>query len=186
MPVKSEPKRVVIAIPKPVLTSEVGRIPEILHEEDLHGPGLHARGAAFPGTDIYVELGHGTHYAWSATSAGSDLIDQRLELICDPGTPTTYTPGPANGQFYWYDGSCSRQMYERTDTEQALTSGAAPYPPQLITFHIERTIHGPVVGRGTAQHRRSTVTLDLVVIIEGGEQPLVEGHLYSLHGDNLW
>ena len=126
-------------------------IPEILHEEDLHGPGLHARGAAFPGTDIYVELGHGTHYAWSATSAGSDLIDQRLELICDPGTPTTYTPGPANGQFYWYDGSCSRQMYERTDTEQALTSGAAPYPPQLITFHIERTIHGPVVGRGTAQ-----------------------------------
>ena len=126
-------------------------IPEILHEEDLHGPGIHARGAAFPGTDIYVELGHGTHYAWSATSAGSDLIDQRLELICDPATPTTYTPGPANGQFYWYDGSCSHQMYERTDSEQALTSGAAPFPPQLITFHIERTIHGPVVGRGTAQ-----------------------------------
>lgn len=126
-------------------------IPEILHEEDLHGPGIHARGAAFPGTDIYVELGHGTQYAWSATSASSDLIDQRLELICNPATPTTFTPGPLDGQYYWYDGSCTHKMYERTDTEQALTSGAAPYPPQVITFHIERTIHGPVVGRGTAQ-----------------------------------
>src|SRR5438445_285406 len=89
--------------------------------------------------------------AANADSTTLPGIAQRLELVGDPGTPTTYTPGPANGQFYWYDGSCSHQMYERTDTEQALTSGAAPYPPQLITFHIERTIHGPVVGRGTAQ-----------------------------------
>lgn len=126
-------------------------IPELLHEEDLHGPGLHARGASFPGTDIYVELGHGTSYAWSATSASSDLIDQRLELICDPASPSSYVPGPADGQFYWYNHACDHRMYERVDTEAAATSGAAPYPPQLITFHIERTIHGPVVGRGSAQ-----------------------------------
>ena len=31
--------------------------PEILHEVDLHGPGLQSRGVAFPGTEVFVELG---------------------------------------------------------------------------------------------------------------------------------
>ncbi|MDX6637415.1 MAG: hypothetical protein QOJ01_926, partial [Solirubrobacterales bacterium] len=39
--------------------------PEILMEEDLHGPGIDARGAAFPGVNQYVQLGHGRDYAWS-------------------------------------------------------------------------------------------------------------------------
>ncbi len=42
--------------------------PEILMEEDIHGPGVDAEGAAFPGVNLYVELGHGRDYAWSATS----------------------------------------------------------------------------------------------------------------------
>src|SRR6266511_1843941 len=47
--------------------------PEILMEQDVHapatdeGPALSARGAAFPGTNLYVQLGHGPDYAWSAT-----------------------------------------------------------------------------------------------------------------------
>ncbi|TMC11610.1 MAG: penicillin acylase family protein, partial [Chloroflexi bacterium] len=70
--------------------------PEILHEVDLHGPHLNARGATFIGTDIYVELGRGADYSWSATSAGSDIIDQRLEKLCDPagGAPTLRRPDP--------------------------------------------------------------------------------------------
>ena len=43
--------------------------PEILTEEDIHGPGIDAEGAAFPGVNTYVQLGHGPDYAWSATSA---------------------------------------------------------------------------------------------------------------------
>src|SRR5258708_28339426 len=58
--------------------------PGILMQEDLHGPGYDAEGASFPGTGL-VELGRGRDYAWSATSAGADLTDQRLERICDPG-----------------------------------------------------------------------------------------------------
>ena len=42
-----------------------------------------AEGASFPGTGI-VELGRGEDYAWSATSAGSDLIDMRVEKVCNP------------------------------------------------------------------------------------------------------
>ena len=51
---------------------------------DLHSPHYDAEGASFPGTGL-VELGRGRDYAWSATSAGSDLIDQRLEQDLRPG-----------------------------------------------------------------------------------------------------
>src|SRR5207302_10646575 len=38
--------------------------PEILMEQDIHGPGIDAAGAAFPGVNTYVQLGHGRDYAW--------------------------------------------------------------------------------------------------------------------------
>ena len=56
--------------PIAVMGPQVGYfVPQILMEEDLHGPGIDARGAAFPGVNLYVELGHGRDYAWSATTA---------------------------------------------------------------------------------------------------------------------
>jgi len=122
--------------------------PEILHEEDLHGPGLNARGASFPGTDIFVELGRGADYAWSATSAGADIIDQRVEKLCNPAT---YPLGPVdpNSTSYVYNNACV-PMYERTDMQVAKTSAGAENPPQVISIQIERTVHGPVAGRTTA------------------------------------
>ena len=51
-------------------------MPQLLVEKDVHGPGIDARGAAFAGTDIYVQLGRGRDYAWSATSASADNVDQ--------------------------------------------------------------------------------------------------------------
>ncbi len=57
--------------PIAVMGPQVGYfIPQILMEEDLHGPGIDARGASFAGVNLAVELGHGRDYAWSATSAG--------------------------------------------------------------------------------------------------------------------
>jgi acyl-homoserine lactone acylase PvdQ len=60
-------------------------MPQLLVEKDVHGPGIDARGAAFAGTDLYVQLGRGTDYAWSATSAGADNIDQFVLRLCEPG-----------------------------------------------------------------------------------------------------
>jgi acyl-homoserine lactone acylase PvdQ len=118
--------------------------PEILHEEDLHGPGIDARGASFPGTDIYVELGRGVDYAWSATSAGSDIVDERVEQLCNvDGSPATL-----NSTAYVYNGVC-RPMYERTDVQVAKPTAAAP-SGGVVTIQIERTVHGPVVGRTMA------------------------------------
>src|SRR5207237_9020107 len=55
--------------------------PQILMEQDLHAPagpgapGVEARGASFPGVNLYVQLGRGRDYSWSATSAGQDIVD---------------------------------------------------------------------------------------------------------------
>ena len=61
-----------------------------------------------------MELGRGEDYAWSATSAGSDLIDQRLELVCNPERrkPT------ATEAYYKYKGNCVAMKHE-TFTESA-------------------------------------------------------------------
>jgi acyl-homoserine lactone acylase PvdQ len=77
-------------------------MPQLLVEKDVHGPGIDARGVAFAGTDIYVQLGRGPDYAWSATSAGADNVDQFVLRLCEPGggTPTTGSMG------YLRDGVC--------------------------------------------------------------------------------
>ena len=58
--------------------------PQILMEIDLHGPGIDARGAAFNGVNLYVTLGRGRDYAWSATSSSQDIIDTFAVDLCEP------------------------------------------------------------------------------------------------------
>ena len=56
--------------------------PEILMELDLHGGGIDARGAAFPGLSFYVLLGRGRDFAWSATSAETDASSTTSSSRC--------------------------------------------------------------------------------------------------------
>jgi hypothetical protein len=64
--------------------------PQILVEMDIHAPakdgrpGIDARGTAFPGVNLYVQLGRGRDYAWSATSAGQDIVDTFAVDLCEP------------------------------------------------------------------------------------------------------
>jgi acyl-homoserine lactone acylase PvdQ len=115
--------------------------PQILMKEDLHAPGYAAEGAAFPGTNLVVELGRGEDYAWSATSAGTDMTDQRLEVICNPNGGN---PAP-QGHFYLMDGHCL-PMLHHTFTETALTT--------TIDHQIYSTVHGIVQGWTTASGGR--------------------------------
>jgi acyl-homoserine lactone acylase PvdQ len=99
-------------------------MPQLLVEKDVHGPGIDARGAAFAGTDIYVQLGRGGKYAWSATSAGGDLVDQFVLLLCEPGG------GPATtaSMGYLHDGVCKPiEAYEHTQIAKP-TAGGLPNP----------------------------------------------------------
>jgi acyl-homoserine lactone acylase PvdQ len=119
--------------------------PQILSLEDLHSPDYAAEGASFPGTGI-VELGRGEDYAWSATSAGSDLIDQRLEKICNP---IAGQPPAAHGTYYLYKGSCTAMTTE-TFTESVLPKIGGLGGPGTLTHTINLTVHGVVQGWTTS------------------------------------
>ncbi|HEX4062221.1 MAG TPA: penicillin acylase family protein [Streptosporangiaceae bacterium] len=130
--------------------------PEILMQEDLHSPSYDAMGASFPGTGL-VELGRGVDYAWSATSAGSDLTDQRLELICNPNGGHV----SATGTDYMFDGKCIPM------TNETFQDGTG------LTHKIHLTVHGVVQGWTTALggkpvavvNQRSTYNHDVDSII---------------------
>ncbi|HTW18717.1 MAG TPA: penicillin acylase family protein [Mycobacteriales bacterium] len=128
--------------------------PQILTEEEISTPGYHAEGASFPGTGL-VELGRGVDYAWSATSAGTDLIDQRLELVCDPDgkTPT------ATEKYYRYKGKCvamKHETFDETGYTGTLKSGTAV----PINHDIYLTRHGVVQGWTTADGGKPVAVVD--------------------------
>jgi acyl-homoserine lactone acylase PvdQ len=58
--------------------------PQILMEQDVHAPGIDARGASFAGVNQYVTLGRGRDYTFSATAAGQDITDTFAVPLCDP------------------------------------------------------------------------------------------------------
>jgi hypothetical protein len=114
-------------------------------EEDLHGPGIDARGAAFPGVNLYVELGHGRDYAWSATTATADNIDTFAEVLCQDEV------------HYLYKGEClPMEKLERTN---AWTPNASDQtPPGSETLTVYRTVHGIVYAHGTVKGQNVAFT----------------------------
>jgi acyl-homoserine lactone acylase PvdQ len=123
--------------PLGVLGPQVGYyVPEILMEQDMHGPGFDARGATFPGVNLMVQLGHGRDYAWSATTATSDNVDTFAEVLCQ------------DDFHYLYKGQClAMEKLERTNTwsPSAVDSTAAGSE----TLTVYRTVHGIVYARAT-------------------------------------
>ncbi len=111
--------------------------PQILMEEDLHGPGIDARGAAFPGVNLYVELGHGPDYAWSATTSTADNVDTFAEVLCQ------------DEFHYLYKGQClPMEKLERTNSWTP-TATEPETQPGSETLTVYRTVHGIVYARGT-------------------------------------
>jgi acyl-homoserine lactone acylase PvdQ len=116
--------------------------PQILLDYELHSPTIHARGAGFTGLSALVVLGRTQSYAWTPTAGGSDMIDTYVEKLCDPsgGTPTE------DSRYYEYKGKCV-EMDRRT------LRSASDAPPairdQVPDIVVERSVHGPVVARGT-------------------------------------
>ena len=46
--------------------------------------GIDARGVAFPGISLYILLGRGKDFSWSATTATTDNVDEFVEELCEP------------------------------------------------------------------------------------------------------
>ena len=119
-------------------------MPQILVEVDLHGPDIDAQGAAFPGISPYVLLGRGQDYAWSATSAGQDIIDTFAEKLCEPDG----SQPDVQSTHYLYKGEC-RPMEILTRVNEITPNAGDPSPPETFTLEAQRTVHGIVYKRGT-------------------------------------
>src|SRR5262249_35419223 len=107
---------------------------------DVHGGGVDARGVIFPGSGPYVEIGRGSDFAWSATSSGSDVMDQYVEELC--GDDLTYR----------YRGKC----LSLTTFDAGLLGPSGNEPAREIIFH--ETVHGPVSGYATVNGRRVAIS----------------------------
>lgn len=116
--------------------------PQILMQQELQGPGVSARGATFPGVGMYVEIGRGTDYAWSATSGNEDVTDTFVLPVCDPkgGTPKD------SGDHYLYQGTCTAIENLSTTSSWKPSLGDST-PAGSITFVAQRTKLGIVRAR---------------------------------------
>jgi acyl-homoserine lactone acylase PvdQ len=134
-------KRSATGKPLFVAGPQVGHFyPGILLELDLDGGGFRARGAAFPGISFSVLLGRGIDYAWSATAAGLDIVDQYVETLCQGDT------------MYVYRGEC-RAM---STFDAGTIVGRPGEPDRPLVFR--ETVHGPVSGYATVEGRRVAIS----------------------------
>ncbi|WP_327256499.1 penicillin acylase family protein [Streptomyces sp. NBC_01244] len=118
--------------------------PQLLMLQELQGPGISARGASFAGVSMYVQLGRGQDYAWSATSAGQDITDTFAVELCEPGggAPTKASTS------YVYRGACT-PMEKLEHTNAWKSSVADPTPDGSYRMQVWRTHYGIVTHRAT-------------------------------------
>lgn len=134
--------------PVAVMGPQVGYwLPQILVEQELHGPGIDARGVAFAGVNVYVQMGHGRDYAWSATSAGSDNTDVFAEVLCG-----------GSDRRYRYKGTC-RPMEKLVRRNAWTPSPIDPTPAGSATLTTYRTVHGLVQSYGRVGGKRVAFVL---------------------------
>ncbi|MFG3103771.1 penicillin acylase family protein [Streptomyces sp. NPDC048182] len=119
--------------------------PQLLMLQELQGPGLSARGASFAGLSMYVELGRGQDYAWSATTSGQDIIDSYAVELCQ------------DDYHYLLRGTCvPMEKVERKNAWKptvADTTAAGSY-----TMRVWRTAYGPVEYRATVGGKKVAYT----------------------------
>ncbi|WP_328446600.1 penicillin acylase family protein [Amycolatopsis sp. NBC_00438] len=118
--------------------------PQLLLLQELQGPGISARGAAFAGLSMYVLLGRGQDYSWSATTSAQDIIDTYALNLCDPSgkAPTK------DSNYYTYKGQClpmdTVEVKDSWSPTVADGTAAGSY-----TLRAYRTKYGPVLSRAT-------------------------------------
>lgn len=118
--------------------------PQLLMLQELQGPGISARGVSFAGVGMYVQMGRGQDYAWSATSAAQDITDTYAVELCVPGggTPTR------DADHYLHRGVCTpmEKLEKRNAWKPTVADGTAVGSYRL---QVWRTKYGVVTHRAT-------------------------------------
>ncbi|MBO1331904.1 penicillin acylase family protein [Streptomyces sp. VRA16 Mangrove soil] len=118
--------------------------PQLLMMQELQGPGISARGVSFAGVGMYIQLGRGQDYAWSATSAGQDITDTYAVQLCEPdgSAPTKRSTA------YLYHGTCTPM--ERLEKKNAWSPTVADSTAAgSYRMQVFRTKYGIVTDRAT-------------------------------------
>ncbi|MEV0172514.1 penicillin acylase family protein [Streptomyces sp. NPDC050803] len=119
--------------------------PQLLMLQEIQGPGISARGASFAGLSMYVELGRGQDYSWSATTSGQDIIDSYAVELCQ------------DDYHYLYRGTCTAM--EKVEQKNAWTPTTADSTPAgSYTMRVWRTKYGPVSHRATVDGKKVAYT----------------------------
>ncbi|MFK4148359.1 penicillin acylase family protein [Streptomyces sp. NPDC004065] len=119
--------------------------PQLLMLQEIQGPGISARGASFAGLSMYVELGRGQDYSWSATTSGQDIIDTYAVELCQ------------DDHHYLYHGTCTAMdKVEHTNSwKPTVADGTAA---GSYTMRAWRTKYGPVTHRATVGGKKVAYT----------------------------
>ncbi|GKQ34004.1 penicillin acylase [Streptomyces sp. A012304] len=119
--------------------------PQLLLLQELQGPGISARGASFAGLSMYVELGRGQDYAWSATTSGQDIIDTYAVELCQ------------DDYHYLYRGTCTpmEKIEQKNAWKPTTADGTAA---GSYTMRVWRTKYGPVEYRATIGGKKVAYT----------------------------
>ncbi|MET8564972.1 penicillin acylase family protein [Streptomyces flaveolus] len=119
--------------------------PQLLMLQEIQGPGISARGASFAGLSMYVELGRGQDYSWSATTSGQDIIDTYAVELCQ------------DDYHYLYHGTCTAM--EKTEQKNAWKPTTADGTAAgSYTMRAWRTKYGPVEYRATVGGKKVAYT----------------------------
>ncbi|WP_078947546.1 penicillin acylase family protein [Streptomyces griseus] len=119
--------------------------PQLLLLQELQGPGISARGASFAGLSMYVELGRGQDYSWSATTSGQDIIDTFAVELCQ------------DDYHYLYHGTCTAM--DKVERKNAWTPTTADGTAAgSYTMRVWRTKYGPVEYRATVGGKKVAYT----------------------------
>ncbi|MGV9558026.1 penicillin acylase family protein [Streptomyces sp. NPDC003522] len=119
--------------------------PQLLLLQEIQGPGISARGASFAGLSMYVELGRGQDYAWSATTSGQDIIDTYAVELCQ------------DDHHYLYRGTCTamEKIEQKNAWKPTTADGTAA---GSYTMRVWRTAYGPVEHRATVGGKKVAYT----------------------------
>ncbi|MEV6160977.1 penicillin acylase family protein [Streptomyces sp. NPDC052052] len=118
--------------------------PQLMMLQELQGPGISARGVAFAGVGMYVQMGRGQDYAWSATSAGQDITDTYAIELCEPdgSTPTK------DSLYYLHRGTCTAmETLSRTNSWKPTVADSTA--KGSYRMQVRRTAYGIVTHRAT-------------------------------------
>ncbi|MFE9353930.1 penicillin acylase family protein [Streptomyces olivaceoviridis] len=119
--------------------------PQLLMLQEIQGPGISARGASFAGLSMYVELGRGQDYSWSATTSGQDIIDTYAVELCQ------------DDYHYLYHGTCTamEKIEQKNAWKPTTADGTAA---GSYTLRAWRTAYGPVEYRATVGGKKVAYT----------------------------